>query len=725
MKRHSLMPRILVLLAAVAFSATEMSGAVSAPQLPNPGDTGVSKQQQEQIGSQAAGEVYKQMPVLPDSSPETQYVRQLGQKLVAVIPEQYSWPYEFHVVPQKEINAFALPGGPIFVNIGTMTAADNEAELAGVLAHEMSHVYMQHSIKQMKKAQWTQGIAGVLGAVLGGVGGAVGTLGQLGAGIAGGVLTMKYSRADEAQADAVGAIIMYKAGYDPHYMAEFFQKLASMGGSGPQFLSDHPNPGNREHAIEEEVQNWPSKNFVSDSPSFARVKKNAGGVRAYSAQEIADGAKSGLWAQQNRAGGSIPASVAAASAASSRTASGGSISNVSYVDIKPSGNLIPLQSDWLTMSYPDNWRVFKDQSGNGITIAPTAGVSQGAVAYGVVVNVADPKAASLDQETQALISTLEQSNPGLRARGSPQPVRVNGVEGRSVDLTGESPVEQDGKPVPEHDWLVALPRPDGRLLYAVFIAPERDFSELRPTYEKMLRSLHPAQTTAAPALSPAAASSLSAVPLTVAQPDVTGSGLSNDKITAGLKEALTVSTGNAVATTGRTDGFLKNEAIKILLPDKLRTAGKGMRLIGMGAQLDELEVGMNRAAEQATPLAKQIFINAVKKMSFADARKILFGSDTAATEYFKTQSTDELTTAFTPIVHKSMENVGVVQQYNQLMQNPMASSLIDSKTFSLDKYVVGKTLDGLFYMLGEEEKKIRKSPVAQTTALLREVFGKK
>jgi predicted Zn-dependent protease len=275
MKGASLRTRVLSLLLVLTFSATEMLAAIPTPQLPYPGDTGVSKEQQEQIGRQAMGEVYKQMPVLPDSSPETQYVRELGRKLVAQIPSQYSWPYEFHVIPQKDINAFALPGGPIFVNIGTMTAADNEAELAGVLAHEMSHVYMQHSIKQMKKAQLTQGIAGILGAVLGSVGGAVGTLGQLGAGIAGGVLTMKYSRADEAQADAVGAIIMYKAGYDPHYMAKFFEKLASMGDTGPQFLSDHPNPGNRMQAIQEEVRSWPRRDFVNDSQAFVRVKQQA------------------------------------------------------------------------------------------------------------------------------------------------------------------------------------------------------------------------------------------------------------------------------------------------------------------------------------------------------------------------------------------------------------------------------------------------------------------
>ena len=123
-----------------------------APELPDPGSVSISKEQQEQLGLQATAEVYKQMPVLPDSSPLTQYVRQIGQKLRGVIPAQYSWPYQFHVIPQKEINAFALPGGPIFVNVGTIQSADNEAELVGVIAHEMSHIYMQHSAKHAEKA---------------------------------------------------------------------------------------------------------------------------------------------------------------------------------------------------------------------------------------------------------------------------------------------------------------------------------------------------------------------------------------------------------------------------------------------------------------------------------------------------------------------------------------------------------------------------------------------
>ena len=202
-------------------------------------------------------------------------------------------------------------------------------------------------------------------------------------------------------------------------------------------------------------------------------------------------------------------------------------------------------------------------------------------------------------------------------------------------------------------------------------------------------------------------------------------GLTNDRITSGLKEALTISTGKAVSETGRPDGFLKNHAIKILLPPNLKTVAKGMRLVGMGPQVDELEVGMNRAAEQAAPEAKKIFLNALTQMTFTDARNILSGGDTAATDYFKNHSSAELTEAFAPIVHQAMENVGVIQQYDRVMKNPGASMVLGNQRFNLENYVVGKTLDGLFYMLGEEEKKIRTDPAAQTTALLRQVFGNK
>ena len=276
------------------------TAVLSTPQLPNPGNTGVSRQQQEKLGLQAASEVYKQMLVLPDSSPETQYIQRLGRRLAAVIPARYSWPYQFHVVAQKEINAFALPGGPILVNIRTITSAASEAQLAGVMAHEMAHIYMQHSIKQMKSQQTRQAITGLLGAVLGQVGGVAGSLGQLGVGFGAGMLSLRYSREDEAQADAVGAMIMYQAGYNPVAMAQFFERLEEQGGSnGPNFLSDHPNPGNRVAAVRKEIQDWPPRQYQENDSSFLRVQRQAESVRAYTAQEIVQGGRAGTWAHQS------------------------------------------------------------------------------------------------------------------------------------------------------------------------------------------------------------------------------------------------------------------------------------------------------------------------------------------------------------------------------------------------------------------------------------------
>src|SRR5581483_10172918 len=387
------------------------------PELPDPGSPGMTKDQQIKLGQQVVAEVYKQMPVLPDSDPVSQYVQQLGKKLVTVIPQQYSWPYQFHVIPQKEINAFALPGGPIFINIGTIAAAGNEAELAGVIAHEMSHVYMQHSAKQAPKQEW----AGLLGALGGLLGGGVGRLAQMGIQMGAGTLLMRYSRKDEAQADAVGAIIMYKANYNPKAMAEFFQKLEAPAGSGgPQFLSDHPNPGNRVQAVEKEIANWRPKNYLSNSPAFIQAKQSAGNVKAYSAQEIADRAKQGEWARQNRQSGAMRDSPAAAET----EAGTGTLANVSYRQIMPSENFTQLQQNAFNISYPANWRAFGGQD-SSVIIAPEAGVAQGAIAYGVVIApVPDNGSTSLEQATDNLIQDLQQSNPGLSKRGNAQRITV-------------------------------------------------------------------------------------------------------------------------------------------------------------------------------------------------------------------------------------------------------------------------------------------------------------
>jgi Zn-dependent protease with chaperone function len=494
MKARSTAPRMLALsLALLIAQPVWLWAAVHTPELPNPGEVSVTKQQQQQLGLKAMSEVYQQMPVLPDSSPVTQYVQQLGRKLEKVIPQQYTWPYQFHVIEQKEINAFALPGGPIFINVGTITAADNEAELAGVMAHEMSHVYMQHSIKGMQKQQMTQGIAGILGAVLGSViGGTAGALANMGAQTAGGMLSLKYSRADEAQADAVGAIILWKAGYNPKAMAEFFQKLEKEGGSGPQFLSDHPNPGNRVQAVDDEIKDWPPKPYQNNSQAFVAAKLEATKVKAYTAQQIAQGAKSGQWARQNKQTGAVPRNVpiSSTSPGGQGTAASGndSLAGLNYEQVRPSGSYRQYQQGGISISYPSNWQASGSQS--GVTIAPAAGVSEGAVAYGVVMGTAQmPSGSSLDQATQALAQNMEQSNPGLQSSGSAKRISVNGMDARSLSMLGNSPVQQNGQPLREQDWLVTVAGPNNELVYAVFVAPQRDFGRLKSTYQRMLRSL--------------------------------------------------------------------------------------------------------------------------------------------------------------------------------------------------------------------------------------------
>jgi hypothetical protein len=201
-----------------------------------------------------------------------------------------------------------------------------------------------------------------------------------------------------------------------------------------------------------------------------------------------------------------------------------------------------------------------------------------------------------------------------------------------------------------------------------------------------------------------------------------GAGLSDAKIGAGLKEALQVATEKAVSLTGKTDGYFSNQLIKILMPEKLRNFESGLRAVGFGGQVDELVLGMNRAAEHAAPQAKQIFFDAIGEMSFDAARKLLNGGDTAATEYFRGKTTPRLTTAFRPVVEKSMSQVGVSKQYKDLVGRFEAIPFAKSQAFDLDGYVVDKGLGGLFTVLGQQEKQIRTNPTARATDLLKEVF---
>ena len=442
-----------------------LSLATPAPLLaryqPTRGTNAFSRDQELDAGKQAEADVLKKMPVLPENDPVTQYIQHLGAQLTAHAPGD-PWPYHFRVVNQKEINAFALPGGPIFVNMGTIQAADNEAQLAGVMAHEISHVVQRHATRAATKQMKVEMPLQILGALLG-----RSTLGQLataGISFGAGSYFMKNSRQNESEADLIGTDIMYDSGYNPQAMADFFAKLEKEGGaSGPQFFSDHPNPGNRAGAVEREVHSLPAKSFRSSGSDFAQLKQRVASIKALTAQEIA--------AQQQQSSQSIKGRLPAAEYPSNKTQA--------------------FNHDLYQISYPQNWQVFGDKTST-VNIAPPSGVSDNAIAYGVLISDyqdEDPKT-TVDQATHALLNTLRQSNQDMKQVGNDENIRVAGVAGKSVDLIATSPVQDaNGHAQRERDWLVTVPGRNGNLTYLVFIAPDADFNTLRPTFEQMLRTL--------------------------------------------------------------------------------------------------------------------------------------------------------------------------------------------------------------------------------------------
>jgi len=418
-----------------------------------------SADQELQAGRQAAQDTNKQLPVLGDSDPISKYVQQLGAKLAAHAPGE-KWPYNFHVVNQKEINAFALPGGPVYVNLGTIQAADNESQLAGVMAHEISHIVQRHSTRMATKQMEAQVPLQILAAFLGrGLGG---QLAALGIQFAAGSYFLRNSRQAEREADLLGTDIMYDTGYDPHAMAQFFEKIKQQyPSSAPQFLSDHPDPGNRIQYVSAEVKTLAPKRWLASGAEFAQIHERALGMKAYTAQQIA--------------------------AMQKQTAQ-----SASAVQAEPSSSLRQFQHSAYSIQYPENWQITGDTN-SAVTIAPPSGITQNGVAYGVIIDGFQPeKSSSLDAATHELIIRLKQGNPELKQVGSDQDLKVNGVAAKSVELLGVSPLaDSSGKPERERDWLVALPASDGKqVLYAVFVAPDSQSGKARATFESMLRTLH-------------------------------------------------------------------------------------------------------------------------------------------------------------------------------------------------------------------------------------------
>jgi beta-barrel assembly-enhancing protease len=435
-------------------------------------------QQQIELGQKAVRQVYAQMPVLPDASPVTQYIQALGNKLTAQAPG-YRWPYNFHVVNVADINAFALPGGAVFVNLGTIQAAANEAQLAGVMAHEISHVVLQHSVCNAVKQQKVGLIAG-LGQIAAGVllGGAGGQLAGEGIGLTAGLGFLKMSRGAEREADLLGVGILYDAGYDPHGMSQFFETIqAKYGRGGSQFLSDHPNPGNRTEYVDKEVSTFiPKPNYITNTPAFTRIHIQVAGMRAYTSKEIA----SGVWRRQDpNQTVDVGVNQVAADTASPTSA-----------DMSTSDNWKPFTGSGYSLQIPGNWQAYGDQS--AASFAPSGGIARGAnggsgnVINGALTDRYQPQSAgSLDGSLDGLIGEIAHDNPGLTC-GTRSDIPRSGVTGRSVEC--ENPGANNARG--EHDWIVAFPQSNSSLLrYFVFVAPTQDFERMRPIFSRILQSV--------------------------------------------------------------------------------------------------------------------------------------------------------------------------------------------------------------------------------------------
>ena len=431
-----------------------------------------TEQQETTEGQKAAQAVYQQMPVLPDSDPVTRYVQELGARLVQYAPG-YKWPYNFHVVNVEDINAFALPGGAIFVNVGTIQAAETEAQLAGVMAHEISHVAQRHSTCNITKQRTPSLLAGI-GQMAAGIvlPGAAGSMIQQGIGMSTGLSFLRMSRGSEKQADLMGTDILYDAGYDPRAMPQFFEVIqGKYGEGGSQFLSDHPNPGNRVGYVNDEIDTLPHRaSYVKTSAAFTHIKKTVAAMHPYTAKQVASGA----WKHGGGAG-----------AATAPTAA---LARLTAAQWTPQDNWQTLQGDGFTITYPGNWK--GASSGDSALIAPPGGVgAQNAVGYGMLSGRFQPPSqaqqpADVTAETDALITQLRQQNSDMKA-GAVSDVIVNQVHGRSLEATN-SGAAGGGT---ERDWLVTLPESAGALRYVVFVAPDADFEALRPTFERMLQTL--------------------------------------------------------------------------------------------------------------------------------------------------------------------------------------------------------------------------------------------
>lgn len=463
-------------------------------QIPPPCKNSYTVEQEQAEGAKVAAEVFKQMPVLPDNSPLSQYVRKLGAKLVNVTPG-YRWPYNFHVVASNEINAFALPGGAMFVNVGAINAAETEAQLAGVMAHELSHVVLRHSTCNLTKQAAPKLWAG-LGQLAAGVllgNGALGSIATQGIGMVAGLGFLRMSRDDEKQADLLGTDILYDAGYDPRGLPQFFETIeAKYGEGGAQIFSDHPNPGNRMQYVQAEIATLPRRaNPMVTSTEFTRAKAIAAKEKTYTSKEVEAGAwrNSGKYALLPGGPATIVPATASSQGQSQNAAASGRLSRAS---LGLNDRMSAYQGQAFSISYPSSWQKGESQNGS-VAFVPPNGAGQSGIAYGAIVDGARLQqpvrdANALTQATSAIARQLSEQNGGMRQASEMSTLSVGGQLATLVELRSRSPISDGNTALPEIDLLLTVARPDGGVSYIVFVAPEPDYQALKPLYTSMIQS---------------------------------------------------------------------------------------------------------------------------------------------------------------------------------------------------------------------------------------------
>ncbi|MBI1895454.1 MAG: M48 family metalloprotease [Acidobacteria bacterium] len=413
-----------------------------------PGFNVFSKEQDVELGRQAAAQVRRQADIV-DNPELRKYVQEIGQRLASP-PQAGGFPYEFTLINDKSINAFALPGGPVFVNTGLIAEADNEAQVAGVLAHEIAHVALRHGTNQASKAQLLQLPAAIAGAVIGDAT-LGGQLGQLGLSLGFTALMLKYSRSAESEADALGARLLAQAGYNPVEMARFFEKLEAQGGSrAPQFLSSHPNPGNRMRAIQAEIQTLPQAEYRAGTGRFESMQQLVARLPQPHAGE-----------QRAR---------------------------LAEPNAPPDGSYQQINSRYFSIAHPSNWEALADNQSGTVAIAPRQGFVRTqfggvAVGYGALLSYYRPQRRNLPQATAELIRVLQQANPMMEVAGGSRRVQAGSSPGLVTQLRSASPYGGT-----EIDYLLTVARPEG-LFYMVFVAPEGEVGRLQPAFERMIQSL--------------------------------------------------------------------------------------------------------------------------------------------------------------------------------------------------------------------------------------------